>query len=217
MGSSLNKDSNIPAMGYIYRITCIPNGKSYIGRTLHDPLQRWKQHIYKAKRSALKTLLGQAINKYGADAFRIETVCELPEESLDNMECYYAEQYESYVWQGGYNQTMCGRGRPYDYNTKEETRKKMSEARLGKSLSAETRAKMSMVTMGNKRCVGRVVSEESKARNRASQPSLKLTDDNVRYIRENPDKLSQEKLAHMFHVSRSAVYLVIANKTHTGV
>lgn len=204
-------------MGYIYRIVCIPNGKSYIGRTLHDPLQRWKQHIYKAKRSALKTLLGQAINKYGADAFRIETVCELPEESLDNMECYYAEQYESYVWQGGYNQTLCGRGRPYDYKTREETKKRMGEAQRGKVLSAETRSKISASMQGHKRCVGRFVSEESKAKNRASQPSLKLTDNNVRYIRENPDKLTQEKLAGMFGVSRSAVYCVIANKTHRGV
>jgi DNA-binding transcriptional regulator YiaG len=76
---------------------------------------------------------------------------------------------------------------------------------------------MSNATTGNKRCVGRVVSEESKAKNRASQPSLKLTDDAVRYIRENTDKLTQEKLGEMFNVSRSAIYLVIANKTHRGI
>ena len=204
-------------MGYIYRIVCTANGKSYIGRTLHDPKQRWKQHVYKAKRSTVKTLLGHAINKYGVDAFRIETLCELSEESLDNMECYYAEQYESYVWQGGYNQTECGRGRPYDYKTREETKKRMGEAQRGKVLSVETRAKISASMQGHTRCVGRVVSEESKAKNRASQPSLKLTNDNVRYIRENPDKLTQEKLAGMFGVSRAAIYCVIANKTHKGV
>lgn len=204
-------------MGYIYRIICIPNGKSYIGRTVHDPAKRWKQHVCKAKRSAVKTLLGHAINKYGESEFQLEILSELPEESLDNMECYYAEQYESYVWQGGYNQTECGRGRPYDYKTKEETRKKMGEAQRGKVVSSETRAKLSASMKGRTHCIGRVVSEESKAKNRASQPSLKLTDDAVRYIRENTAKITQEKLGDMFNVSRSAIYLVIANKTHRGI
>jgi group I intron endonuclease len=204
-------------MGFIYRIRCKENGKSYIGRSLHDPLLRWKQHVYKSRRPESRTLLGNAINKYGESAFEIETLCELPEESLDNMECYYAEQYESYVWEGGYNQTLCGRGRPYDYNTKEETKRKMSQARLGKSLGAETKAKLSASMQGHKRCVGRVMSVESKAKNRAAQPSLKLTDDNVRYIRENPEKLSKYALAKKLGVSRSLVYLVVCGKSHKDV
>jgi hypothetical protein len=93
----------------------------------------------------------------------------------------------------------------------------MGEARRGKALSLETKAKISTSMQGNKRCVGRIMSEESKAKSRASQPTLKLTADAVRYIRENPDKLTHEKLGVMFGVSRSAVYLVVANKTHRGI
>jgi group I intron endonuclease len=204
-------------MGYIYRIVCKENGKSYIGRTLHDPLKRWKQHVYKSNRNDSKTLLGYAIRKYGASAFEIETLCVVPDHALDNMECYYAEQYESYVWQGGYNQTMCGRGRPYTYETKSETRMKMSKARTGAVVSDETKQKISAAMQGHKRCVGRVVTLESKAKNRASQPCRKLNDADVVYIRENPDKMTQQRLADKFGVSRSLVYLVIYGKAHTPI
>lgn len=201
-------------MGYIYRILCKENRKCYIGRTLHDPLKRWKEHVYKSKRATNRTLLGNAINKYGIDAFEIETISILPNEALDNMECYYAEQYESYVWQGGYNQTLCGRGRPYTYATKQETKQRMSEAQKGKSLSDETKKKISIATSGNKWCVGRLVSTESKAKNRASQPRLKLSETDVKIIRDNPNRLSQIKLAEMFNVSRTLIYLVIYGKSH---
>jgi len=201
-------------MGYIYRILCKENGKSYIGRTLHDPMKRWKQHIYKSKRNESKTILGYAIAKYGADSFLVETLCEVSENALDNMECYYAEQYESYVWQGGYNQTLCGRGRPYDYSTKEETRKRMREARLGATVSDETKQKLSASMKGHKRGVGRVVSVESKAKNRASQPTLKLSQKDVECIRQNSEKMSQQALADKFNVSRSLIYLVVYGKAH---
>jgi hypothetical protein len=204
-------------MGYIYRISCRENGKSYIGRTLHDPLKRWKQHIYKSKRNEAKTLLGYAINKYGVNAFNIETLCVVPNHALDNMECYYAEQYESYVWQGGYNQTMCGRGRPYNYKTKEETRMRMSNARKGAVVSDETKLKISAAMKGNLRSVGRVVTCESNAKNRASQPHRKLNESDAKYIRENPDNMTQQALANQFGVSRSLVYLVIYGKSHGSV
>ena len=201
-------------MGYIYRIVCKENGKCYIGRTLGDPIKRWKQHVYKAKRGGVKTLLGHAINKYGPHAFEIETLCVLPNEALDNMECYYAEQYESYVWQRGYNQTLCGRGRPYDYKTRAETKERMRAARIGATASEETKRKISASMQGHKRCVGRVVSTESKAKNSASQPSRKLNDEDVKYIRENPNKMTQYALADKFGVSRSLIYLIVYNKAH---
>jgi group I intron endonuclease len=201
-------------MGYIYRIFCRENGKSYIGKTLHDPMKRWKQHVYKAKRNEARTMLGYAINKYGEDAFNVETLCIVPIESIDNMECYYAEQYESYVWQGGYNQTLCGRGRPYTYATKQETKQRMSDAQKGKSLSDETRQKISTSAIGNKWCVGRIMSVESNSKNRASQPRLKLSETDVKIIRENPNRFSQVKLAEIFNVSRTLIYLVQYEKVH---
>jgi group I intron endonuclease len=204
-------------MGFVYRIRCKENGKSYIGRSLHDPLLRWKQHVYKSKRAEGRTLLGNAINKYGVDAFEIETLCEVPDDALDNMECYYAEQYQSYVWEGGYNQTLCGRGRPYDYKTNEETKRRMGEAQRNRRATDETKAKISKSMQGHKRCVGRVVSVASKGKNRASQPNLKLTDDGVRLVRTNPDNLSNYALAEKLGVSRSLVYLVACGKTHKDV
>ena len=32
-------------------------------------------------------------------------------EHLNALECYYAEQYDAYVWDGGYNAGECGKAR----------------------------------------------------------------------------------------------------------
>lgn len=31
-----------------------------------------------------------------------------PNKHLNGLECYYAEQYNAYVWDGGYNAVECG-------------------------------------------------------------------------------------------------------------
>jgi hypothetical protein len=43
-----------------------------------------------------------------------------PNEQLNALECYYAEQYAAYEWEGGYNVGECG---------KEPVRKEMSDER----------------------------------------------------------------------------------------
>ena len=52
------------------------------------------------------------MRKYGPDEFKVETLCIVPHESIDNMEAYWAEQLETYMWDtpGGYNMVWCGTG-----------------------------------------------------------------------------------------------------------
>jgi group I intron endonuclease len=97
--------------GYIYLITNITNGKKYIGQTKTTPEKRFNKHWSEANNKLkLKTKLHLAMLKYGKDNFTIETLCIVPKNSLDIMECYWAEQLETYTWDnnGGYNMVWCG-------------------------------------------------------------------------------------------------------------
>ena len=84
--------------GCIYLIRCLESGKRYVGQYVYpDPKGRWTAHIRNAK-NGCKYLLHKAIRKYGPEAFTIETLCICPVSSLGVMESYYAEQFETYVW-----------------------------------------------------------------------------------------------------------------------
>lgn len=105
-------------MGYIYKITCIPTQKIYIGLTGITPQQRWeKGHIYSAylpSHSDYNFPFHRAIRKYGPESFKVETIEEVPNEQLKEREKYWIAYYDSY--NKGYNATLGGDGQQkYDY------------------------------------------------------------------------------------------------------
>lgn len=74
-----------------------------------------------------------------------EKIGEFADDALDSLEAYYAEQYESYIWQRGYNMVECG-GLRYQWRGRKHTtatKAKMSEAKRGRVYSAAVRARMS--------------------------------------------------------------------------
>lgn len=105
-------------MPYIYKITNKVNGKVYIGKTMYSIQKRWKEHLKAAKRSNCeKRPLYDAINKYGAENFKIEQIEQIEECSndiLNERERYWIEYYGSF--KNGYNATIGGDGKAYlDY------------------------------------------------------------------------------------------------------
>lgn len=95
-------------MAYIYKITNLTNGKIYIGKTSESIEKRWKQHIRDSKkRKNEKRPLYDAMNKYGINNFKIETIEEtsIP----DKREVYWISFYNSY--HNGYNATLGGDGK----------------------------------------------------------------------------------------------------------
>ena len=54
-------------------------------------------------------LLHVAMREHGICAFECECIRQIANTSLNELECYYAEQYDAYVWDGGYNQGECGK------------------------------------------------------------------------------------------------------------
>ena len=75
--------------GIIYKISNDINNKIYIGKTLETIEKRFAQHLKDAKkRKTEKRLLYNAINKYGANHFKIEKIEECSIEQLSEREQY---------------------------------------------------------------------------------------------------------------------------------
>lgn len=117
----------------IYKITCIPTGKMYIGKDTRYP-KRFVEH-----RSALRgnkhfnKYLQYAWNKHGENAFTYELI-QFAEnkEQLSLLELYWIELYNSFNNKIGFNQAI-GLG-SYGIIRSEETRRKIAKALTGKKL-----------------------------------------------------------------------------------
>ena len=106
-------------MGYIYKITCIPTNKIYIGKTESTVQKRWKDHCRSAfleSHSDYNFPFHRAIRKYGINNFMIETLEKINDsEKLKVQEKYWIQFYDSY--NQGYNSTLGGDGNcRYNYD-----------------------------------------------------------------------------------------------------
>ena len=96
-------------MGAIYKITCIPTGKSYIGQTILDPVKsRIKDHFNYSYRSNI--VLSRAIEKYGKEAFTYEILYDgIIPQLLDSYEIEAIKKFNTVV-PNGYNLNYGGSG-----------------------------------------------------------------------------------------------------------
>ena len=98
----------------IYRALNIINGKSYIGQTQDDRLEkRIEEHLLYAKQSP-KNAFHRAINKYGAANFEFTVIeWDIPVEQIDAREIFWIDYYNTYIHainSNGYNETLGGQG-----------------------------------------------------------------------------------------------------------
>lgn len=170
----------------IYKITS-SSGKIYIGQSWAVN-QRFKNYfkIYNVKG---QTKLYNSFIKYGVENHKFEIVIELPcdisQEILDNYEIFVWKQFK----EAGYemlNIREPGKGGKLSEETKkkmsksgkmkvfsEEHKRNISKAVKGRKCSEETKRKMSLLTLNNKRRVGKKHSEETK---------LKIREKNLKYF-----------------------------------
>jgi group I intron endonuclease len=114
----------------VYLVFCSPNGKVYIGMTCKPVAERWKEHLWAAKRGENMLLL-RAIRKYGADAFYTEPLCTADDrEQAGAAEKFYISYFQSTGRKFGYNVSKGGDGIVVPERTPEWCQR-ISEARKG--------------------------------------------------------------------------------------
>ena len=135
-------------MAIAYLLTNTVTGLRYVGKTTQTLEARWKRHVRDAVRQR-RVMLHRAILKYGAAAFVRETIGE-----YDTGAEALAGEIEWIARLGtkapnGYNLTEGGDG-ARGLIPGPETRAKMRAWQVGKTISAEQRAKMSATRTGMK-------------------------------------------------------------------
>jgi len=135
-------------MNYVYRIKNTGNDKCYIGITSRTVLERWNEHLSRARNGIRNSRIYDAIRKYGKDRFEITTIDSTNyEKVVRRLEKYYIKHFDAY--KNGYNCNLGGHG---FLVFPDEIRKKISEAQKGKIISLETREKMSKAKLGDSQC-----------------------------------------------------------------
>lgn len=157
---------------FIYIHTC-PNGKKYIGVTTHKPEYRWNngkgykrnEHFY------------QAIQKYGWDNIDHKVFETVSESTMFFWEKILIHYYKSNDKRYGYNNSYGGEGGNIGYKMTSEQRKKCGRKK-GYKVSDETREKISNAKLGHitTEDTKRKISESSKGRI-SPRKGVKLSDE----------------------------------------
>jgi len=125
----------------IYKMTCLPNGKIYIGSS-EDVDKRIKVHFRRLKNNNhTNPHLQNAYNLYGANEFSLMVLEECERESLLEREQYWMDLTQCYNRKIGFNN--CKKSdRPTGYKHTDHAKYKMRQAKLGKKLPQKQIAKM---------------------------------------------------------------------------
>ena len=159
-------------MGWIYLIRNKVNGKSYVGQTIHNNVERrWCNH-----RTIPTGRLKYAFAKYGLENFEFSTICEIPEgegwrELMNAREIREISERNTIV-PNGYNLEAGGNKRT---SIHEETREKLSRVNLGRKRTAETRERIRESRIGTK-ASNETKAKMSKAKIGVNNPNVKIVE-----------------------------------------
>lgn len=197
-----------PTSAGIYKLTCVINGKIYIG----------KASVLSTRLSGHKTAKGggslqNAIIKYGWDSFTVEIleIFDSFDKEKDNIlllekEAHYIELFDSTNRDKGYN--ICKfsndstgfkwteemkskiRGRTHS----EETKEKMRQASLGKSHSDESKEKIRNSRLGMKFSDETKEKMKSRRHSDETKEKIKISKLGTKISEETKEKMSKAKL-----------------------
>jgi group I intron endonuclease len=171
----------------IYCITHTESGRQYVGQSLNC-VDRWRQHTTPRKGS---TGIKGAIMKYGVSAFTFSVLEECKREELNEREIWWIAELSTLAPSGFNLTTGGGAGTTVSDKTREklragakgrapasvESRAKMSDAKKGRTLSAEHRANIGAMSKGNQNTKGKTHSDETRAKMSAAQKGRTLSDE----------------------------------------
>ena len=122
-------------LGEVYKITCIPNGKIYVGSAVvmcsgrtYGTQGRWIGHKSDARHRDSCRRLNEAIREHGPDAFKVEVIETVTLDELSAREKHHIEVLNTTDPSVGYNMQSGGRR---GFRDSTETRMRKSEAKLG--------------------------------------------------------------------------------------
>lgn len=144
----------------VYVVTNIASGKQYVGATKLSLSHRWSLHCSAAKRKP-KGLLHEDIRVQGPEMFSIrELSTALNKNELDDLERFWVRELRTRS-PLGYNLTGGGMA---GFEVGPEISAKLSAAGMGRTPTAETRAKLTAAKTGNKNWLGRKHTAETRAK-----------------------------------------------------
>lgn len=194
--NSLEKEITIYLVSLLDRETM---NTVYVGQTKRTIEERWRQHVYASKNP--KFPFNFAINKYGATEFFIESLGIYKQQVTANkMEKYYADLYETWIHQNGYNckageergsvsiktrekLSKVGKGRTFS----EEHKRRISESQKGKIIPHEVRLKIAEAAKG------RECSEETRNKHSENVKGEKHPLYGKHHSEETKKKMSESK------------------------
>src|ERR1700674_2237565 len=93
-----------------YLISCLIDGKIYVGITSRSLAQRWSEHLYASRQRRVRQTISSAIAKHGHQNFHIEAVCSARTwEAICDAERMLILQYDCLAPRG-YNLRSGGEG-----------------------------------------------------------------------------------------------------------
>lgn len=194
-----------PKKAGIYKLTCIDNGKIYIGKSVNLYI-RIGDHRRCSTRKDGKYYFENALIKYGWNSFEVEILevfenfnksCSEQKEHLLRRETHYMELFDSTNTTKGYNickfsTDMTGIPRS------KETKEKISESKLGTQKTEETKDKIRQSKIGkpNLGMLGKSHTLEAKLKNRMSNLGQTRTEETREKIRQAGLIREQSKRDH---------------------
>ena len=211
----------------IYKIVNIKNDHFYVG-SASDLKKRWSHHLHFLRRNKHENAhLQNAWNKYGESAFQFKVEQQCPIHSLLKNEQRWLNEHcgQKHCYNIAKNAKHSGAGRTLSSTHK----KKISVALAGRTLSEEHKKKIGKSNKG--RVINRVgrknmsnarkgitlsVDHKQKISNSMKgehAPLSKLTENDVRSIREEYGAKSYSTLATQFSVDKKTIINVVKHRT----
>ena len=194
----------------VYMYTNKISGRRYVGIT-NNLERRYKEHLRHSTQ-----LIDKKIKEYGIDNFDFEILFVGTYDECKIKEQEYIEQYETMVYQNGYNVTKGGDG-VVGFSHSEESKKKMSDSHKNiphKPHSEETKQKISESNVGKHS--NYKPTEETKQKISDSLTGRKLNEEQRKAISNG--KIGDKNPMYGKHFNGNQRNAVIeSNKRRTGV
>jgi hypothetical protein len=199
-----------PKEAGVYKLTCINNGKIYIGKSV-NLYYRLSCHKSCEKKSNGRYYFENAIIKHGWDSFNIEILEIIQDfnklkdnDILLEKEKYYIELFDSTNPKNGYNICKSSNDRT-GVKSSEETKRNISLGQMGRKHSEETKEKIRQSKLGKR---GKPHTEEHKEKMRQLNLGKKMSIESKEKLRQIRlgSKHSEEAKAKMSMFRRGNRY-----------